>query len=181
MPAAISREPEVHLPEMPLGQHVIEDYRALRLSLKAHPTAFLREQLAAQGVIGNQALPELAAGRRVSVAGLVLVRQRPGSAKGVIFVTLEDEAAVANVIVRPPIFERYRRVVLGARLLLARGRIEREGIVIHVLAETLEDLSPLLDSLSGLGPMEPPTAPADVVKHPMSDPRTALPKGRSFR
>jgi error-prone DNA polymerase len=177
----LSREPEVDLPEMPLGQHVIEDYRALRLSLKAHPTAFLRKQLAAQGVIGNVALPDLAAGRLVSVAGLVLVRQRPGSAKGVIFVTLEDEAAVANVIVRPPIFERYRRVVLGAGLLLARGRIEREGIVIHILAETLQDLSPLLDSLSGLGPMEPPTAPADVVKHPMSDPRTALPKGRSFR
>ncbi len=180
-PGTISREPEVRLPEMALAQHVIEDYRALRLSLKAHPVAFLREQLAALGVVANQTLPRLAAGRRVAVAGLVLVRQRPGSASGVIFATLEDEGAVANIIVRPPIFERYRRVVLGARLLLARGRIEREGIVIHILADTLEDLSPLLDGLSSLGAMQPPTAPADVVKHPSGDPRTALPKGRNFR
>jgi len=171
----------VVLPEMPLGQHVIEDYRALRLSLKAHPMAFLRGEMKRRGVLASERLPDQPAGRVVTVAGLVLVRQRPGTAKGVIFVTIEDEAAVANVIVRPPVFERYRRVVLGARLLLARGRVEREGIVIHVLADRLEDLSGLLDGLSELGPMEPPVARADVVKHPMSDPRTALPKGRSFR
>jgi error-prone DNA polymerase len=111
----------------------------------------------------------------------VLVRQRPGTAKGVIFITIEDEEAHANIIVRPPIFERFRRVVLGGRLLLAKGRIEREGIVIHVLADRLEDLSHRLDGLSELGRMEAPIAPADVVKHPMSDPRTALPRGRSFR
>ena len=174
-------EPEVALPEMPLGQHVIEDYRALRLSLKAHPLRFLRPALEARGVTQSRHLAGLPAGRRLTVAGLVLVRQRPGTAKGVIFVTLEDEAAIANVIVRLPIFERYRRVVLGSRLLLARGRLEREGIVIHLLAEHLEDLSGLLDGLSELGPMEPPYARADVVKHPMGDPRTALPKGRSFR
>ncbi len=166
---------------MPLGQHVIEDYRALRLSLKAHPLSFLRQRLDEIGVLRNENLPGVRAGRMVTVAGLVLVRQRPGTAKGVIFVTLEDEKAIANIIVRPPIFERYRRVVLGSRLLLARGRVEREGIVVHVLADELQDLSGLLDSLSDLGPMEPPYAPADVVKHPMNDPRTALPKGRSFR
>jgi error-prone DNA polymerase len=180
-PNSRGRDEEVVLPEMPLGQHVIEDYRSLRLSLKAHPMAFLRREMARRGVLPSQYLPEQPAGRTVTVAGLVLVRQRPGTAKGVIFITLEDEAAIANVIVRPPIFERYRRVVLGARLLLALGRVEREGIVIHVLADRLEDLSGLLDGLSELGPMQPPVARADVVKHPMSDPRTALPKGRSFR
>ena len=172
---------EFTLPKMPLGQHVIEDYRALRLSLKAHPLSFLRQRLDEIGVLRSEDLPRVRAGRMVTVAGLVLVRQRPGTAKGVIFVTLEDEKAIANIIVRPPIFERYRRVVLGSRLLLARGRVEREGIVVHVLADELQDLSLMLDSLSDLGPMEPPYAPADVVKHPMNDPRTALPKGRSFR
>ena len=130
-------------------------------------------------------LAELPAGRRVKVAGLVLVRQRPGSARGVIFATLEDETGVANVIVRTAIFERYRRIVLGARLLLAEGRVEREGIVVHVLASHLADRSDLLEHLAEAGvpspPLEPPLAPADVVKHPMSDPRTALPSGRNFR
>ena len=173
------------LAEMPAGQQVIEDYRALRLSLKAHPLAFLRRALTAEEVVPADVLAELPAGRRVKVAGLVLVRQRPGSARGVIFATLEDETGVANVIVRTAIFERYRRIVLGARLLLAEGRVEREGIVVHVLASHLADRSDLLEHLAEAGvpspPLEPPLAPADVVKHPMSDPRTALPSGRNFR
>ncbi len=181
---AIDRSVE-WLPEMPEGQQVIEDYRSLRLSLKAHPLSFIRRDLAAAEVVTAEVLNELPAGRRVKVAGLVLVRQRPGSARGVIFATLEDETGVANVIVRPPIFERYRRIVLGARLLLAEGRVEREGIVVHVLAERLVDRSDLLERLAETGvpnpPLEPPVAPADVVKHPMSDPRTALPGGRNFR
>ena len=95
-----------------------------------------------------------------------------------IFATLEDETGVANVIVRPPIFERYRRIVLGARLLFVEGRVEREGIVVHVLAERLVDRSDLLERLAEAGvpnpPLEPPVAPADVVKHPMSDPQSGL-------
>ena len=173
------------LPEMPAGQQVIEDYRALRLSLKAHPLSFLRRALGETGVVTATALAELPARRRVKVAGLVLVRQRPGSAQGVTFATLEDETGVANVIIRPPVFEQYRRIVLGARLLQAEGRVEREGIVVHVLAERLVDRSDLLEHLAESGtaspPLEPPVAPADVVKHPMSDPRTALPGGRNFR
>ena len=89
--------------------------------------------------------------------------------------------SVANVVVWKDTFERYRKTILKARMVLIKGTLQREGIVIHVMADHLEDLSPMLDSLSGLGPMEPPVAPADVVKHPMNDPRTALPKGRSFR
>ena len=173
------------LPEMPAGQQVVEDYRSLRLSLKAHPLSFVREDLERAGAVTAAVLAGLPAGRRVRVAGLVLVRQRPGSARGVIFATLEDETGVANVIVRPPVFERYRRIALGARLLEAEGRVEREGIVVHVLAEHLVDRFDPLEQLVETGapspPLEPPVTPADVVKHPMSDPRTALPGGRNFR
>ena len=101
----------------------------------------------------------LPAGWRVRVAGLVLVRQRPGSARGAIFATLEDETGVANVIVRPPVFERYRRIVLGARLLEAEGRVEREGIVVHVLAKHLVDRSDLLEQLVETGVPSPPLEP----------------------
>ena len=173
------------LPEMPAGQQVVEDYRSLRLSLKVHPLSFVREDLERTGAVTAAVLAGLPAGRRVRVAGLVLVRQRPGSTRGAIFATLEDETGVANVIVRPPVFERYRRIVLGARLLEAKGRVKREGIVVHVVAEHLVDRSDLREQLVETGApspsLEPPVAPADVVKHPMSDPRTALPGGRNFR
>jgi DNA polymerase III alpha subunit len=86
-------------------------------------------------------------GARVTVAGLVLVRQRPGTAKGVIFITLEDEFGVSNIIVWRAIYERFRRAVIAGRLLRVTGRIQREGGVVHVIAETIEDLSPMLDSL----------------------------------
>ena len=102
-------EEPVALPEMPLGEHVVSDYRSLSLSLKAHPVSFLRRELAARRIVETAGLPSCAAAARVSVAGLVLVRQRPGTASGVIFATLEDETGVANVIVWPKIFERLPR------------------------------------------------------------------------
>ena len=101
---------------MPLGEHVVSDYRSLSLSLKAHPVSFLRRELAAAASWRRPACRAAGAAARVSVAGLVLVRQRPGTASGVIFATLEDETGVANIIVWPKIFERYRAIVLGARL-----------------------------------------------------------------
>jgi error-prone DNA polymerase len=111
----LSREEPVELPAMRPGEHVVQDYRSLALSLKAHPVSFLREELAAASVVQAGRLPELKNGRRISVAGLVLVRQRPGTAQGVIFTTLEDETGVANIIVWPKVFERYRPIVVGAR------------------------------------------------------------------
>jgi DNA polymerase III alpha subunit len=113
----LQEEPQMALPVMPLGEHVVSDYRSISLSLKAHPVTFLREKLSAQGIVATEKLAEMQSGRRVSVAGLVLVRQRPGTASGVIFATLEDETGVANIIVWPKIFERFRPIVLGARLL----------------------------------------------------------------
>jgi error-prone DNA polymerase len=141
-------EPDTRLPAMPVGEHVIHDYRSLGFSLKAHPVSFLRAPLERSGVTPNARLVAVPNGRRVTVAGLVLVRQRPGSAKGVIFMTLEDEDAVANVIVWPKTFERFRPIVLGARLVRIRGRLQCESGVIHVVAETVEDLTPWLGALS---------------------------------
>ena len=140
-------EPEVRLPAIGLGEQVIDDYASLRLSLKAHPLCFLRQGLAERGAVPNERLKTLADGARVTLAGLVLARQRPGTAKGVIFATLEDETGIANIIVWPPVYERYRRVVLGARLIMVRGKLQREGIVIHIIADKLVDLTPLLSTL----------------------------------
>jgi error-prone DNA polymerase len=291
-------EPAAHLPEMALGEHVVEDYARLRLSLKAHPMALLREAVAAdlaagaadapagrpaggrhprhmptalvgegEGAAGGGPRPgrrpvagvspsprpsprggegapghafpprsaggpetdlagvpspprgegqggggpqercrprapsvprlvracELAGlphGRAVAVAGLVLVRQRPGSANGVVFVTLEDETGVANLVVLPPQFERFRKVLLGARLMLCRGRVERVDQVVHVRADHLADVSGRLRDLTA----EPPPdwaagalARADEVRRPTPDQREdraaarRFPDGRNFR
>ena len=143
------REPAVTLPPMALGEQVAEDYRALRLSLRAHPLALIRDTLDGRGYRPCRELPALGHGRPARVAGLVTVRQRPGSANGVIFVTIEDESATANLIVWPGVFELHRRAVLGAVVLGVRGRVQREGRVIHVVAERLFDLTPLLDGLDG--------------------------------
>jgi error-prone DNA polymerase len=142
-------EPPVDLPETTLGEHAVHDYAAISLSLKAHPIAFFRAELARRRVITSAAhWDEKLAGRRVSVAGLVLVRQRPGTAKGVIFVTLEDETGIVNIVVWPKVFEKNRRTVMTAQFLMVRGKIEREGLVIHVVADQLIDLS---DALKRLG------------------------------
>jgi error-prone DNA polymerase len=205
------REPEIALPDMKLGEHVVNDYRSLSLSLKAHPVSFLRTELDAAGIVAAGRLLELKSGRRISVAGLVLVRQRPGTASGVIFATLEDETGVANIIVWPKVFERFRPIVLGARLLKVTGRLQSEQNVIHVVAARLEDYSPLLSKLSlhslglnGMAPTDEVRRPVDELRHfrkpnsPLarmlaSDPELAeelraakdaasvMPKGRNFQ
>jgi error-prone DNA polymerase len=142
-------EPSVALPSITLGEHVVEDYAAISLSLKAHPIAFFRPQLAHRGILTSaEHWDERLAGRRAAVAGLVLVRQRPGTAKGVIFLTLEDETGIVNVVVWPKVFARNRRVVMSAQFLEVYGRIEREGLVIHIVAERLVDRSDQLRSLA---------------------------------
>ena len=126
-----------------------EDYRRQRLTLRRHPLALLRPRLP-EAAPSNR-LAHLPANGRVTVAGLVLVRQRPGSANGVIFATLEDETGVANIIVWPKVFEAYRATVMRARLLWVQGRLQREGLVIHVIADHLEDRSHWLGELDGPG------------------------------
>jgi error-prone DNA polymerase len=136
-------EPKVALPAMPLCEHVVEDYVTTGLSLKEHPVRFFRERLLALGAIGNAQLRDeaLSQDTMVTVAGLVLVRQRPGTSKGVVFMTLEDETDIANIIVWPKVFERNRRTVMTSRFLAVRGRLQRAGLVIHVVAENFIDLS----------------------------------------
>ncbi len=172
----LQSEAQVTLPIMPLGEHVVSDYRSLSLSLKAHPVSFLRGKLAARGIVETGKLAEMASGRRVSVAGLVLVRQRPGTASGVIFATLEDETGVANVIVWPKIFERFRSIVLGARLLQVTGKMQSEQGVIHVIAERLEDLTPLLSLLSAESIGSSGMAPTDEVRRPVDELRQVAKK-----
>ena len=140
-------EPDAHLPPMPPGQQVIEDYRHLHLSLKAHPVSFLRADLDARGIVRHDLLPGIPPGKRVTIAGIVLVRQRPGTGNA-IFMTLEDETAIANTIVWPRKFEEYRPIVLGSRLISVTGVLQNEKGVIHIVADRFDDLTPLLRRLN---------------------------------
>jgi error-prone DNA polymerase len=139
-------EQSVALPAMPLCEHVVEDYVATGLSLKAHPVRFFRDRLTALGAIRNADLRSDAVTQDspTTVAGLVLVRQRPGTSKGVVFMTLEDDTDIANIIVWPKVFAKNRRTVMTARFLAVRGRLQRAGLVIHVVAESFVDLSAAL-------------------------------------
>lgn len=149
------RVPEPEIIEAPVrlaalreGQQVVEDYRSTGLSLRGHPLAFLRRDLAARGMVSCGELASLRDGQRIALAGLVLVRQKPGSAKGVLFITVEDETGVANLIVWPSVFEQQRRVILSAGLLGCRGRVQREGEVLHVIVKEVEDLTAMLQSVA---------------------------------
>ncbi len=148
-------EPPAALPAMGLGEHVIEDYRATGLSLKRHPLTLLRSKLAARRILPNAELRLARPAMLVKVAGLVLVRQQPATASGVIFMTLEDETGIANIVVWRKVFERFRPVVMGARLVEIIGRVQREGEVIHIVADRLVDLSALLRRLADPGLSEP--------------------------
>ena len=132
---------------MPLGEHVFEDYASVGLTLKRHPLAFLRPELPARVSSAPPISPSCRSDRRLAIAGLVLIRQRPGSANGVVFITIEDETGVANLIVWPAMLERFRRAALGATLLYCRGRLQREESVIHLVAEDLRDWTARLDAL----------------------------------
>jgi len=141
------------LPEMSLPQHVAEDYRTAGLSLKAHPCGFFRPLLDEMGCVRAADLPKMKTGRRVSVGGLVLIRQRPGTAKGIVFVTMEDETGPANAVVWKDVFSANRRLVMTAAFLVIHGRIQRdedggkEGQVIHIVAERFTDLTPKLAAM----------------------------------
>jgi error-prone DNA polymerase len=166
----LGSEPETQLPLMPLPEHVVADYQTLRLSLKAHPMSFLRAAFEAEGVIDAAALRDVKDGQRVAYAGIVLVRQRPGSAKGVVFMTLEDEMGIANSVVWPKMLERFRKVVMAARLILVKGVVQRHQDIIHIVAQYLEDRSHWLRRLADGGPaLKVPVANADGVVRPEPD------------
>jgi error-prone DNA polymerase len=193
-----TKEPDYSLPPMLLGEHIVEDYRTIGLSLKTHPTALLRQELAARGAIKAEDLKTIPNGKRVRVTGLVLVRQRPGTASGVIFATLEDETWISNIVVWPKVFEQFRPEILGGRLIAVDGPVQSESGVIHVIAERVRDWTALLAKLSNHGPEIDPAGPTDEPRrggdgdarqrHPrnvrinLDVPPAAnvMPKGRNF-
>jgi error-prone DNA polymerase len=144
-------EVAVRLKAMTAGHEVIEDYAHIGLTLRAHPVSFLRPELAAKKIVTCADAAVTADRRKVTVAGLVLVRQRPGSAKGVMFITIEDETGTANLVIWPSLYEKQRQVVHGAHMLAVEGRVQREGLVVHIVADKLIDLS---DQLAGIGETE---------------------------
>jgi error-prone DNA polymerase len=139
-----------HIPPMTQVQEVLADYRTLGLSLREHPMAFLRRWLTQQQVVPAARLGDLPDGAPVKVAGVVLVRQRPATAKGITFVTLEDETGQANLIIRPDVWQKWRTAALTATLLLAYGRLQKQGQVIHVRTWKLVDLSEKLPRLPAM-------------------------------
>ncbi|RWJ00047.1 error-prone DNA polymerase [Mesorhizobium sp.] len=169
-------EPPVALRPMTAGAEVVEDYGHLGLSLRDHPVSFLRAGLRERRIVSCAEAMETRDGRWLEAAGIVLVRQRPGSAKGVMFITLEDETGIANLVVWPKVFEVNRRTVLSASMMAVRGRIQREGEVVHLVAQSLTDLSA---TLAGVGQRDVafplPHGRGDQVRHSGSgpDPREA--------
>jgi error-prone DNA polymerase len=161
-------EPAVALPQMPLSEHVVTDYQTLRLSLKAHPLSFLRGGLTRRRILSCADLRTTRDGQWVTVAGVVLVRQQPGTAKGVIFMTIEDETGIANAVVWAKTMARYRRVVMASRLIVIHGRVQRKDEIIHVVAARLDDRTEWLSLLSESGreTMPVPIARADEVLRP---------------
>jgi error-prone DNA polymerase len=186
--AASAREnkpvPEVHEPSVALrpmsaGGEVVEDYGHVGLTLRDHPVAFLREDLRRRRIITCTEAMQSRDGRWVETAGLVLVRQMPGSAKGVMFITIEDESGIANLVIWPTVFEKQRRIILSTGMMAVYGRIQREGDVVHLVAHRLTDLSPELASVGDRDAAFPlPHGRGDEFHHgsPGIDPRI-LPKG----
>jgi len=180
-------EMTVPLPAMPVCEQVVADYQTTRLSLKAHPMAFLRKSMRKQGFMDTAQLKHSRPWQKVKMAGLVLIRQKPGTAKGVCFITIEDEVGVANVVVWPKMMEAYRKVVMQSRLLMIEGYVQRDVEIIHVVAQHLEDRSDALMRLAPEG-MEAPLARADEVRKPIpaqsrTHPRNVriIPKSRDFQ
>ena len=181
-------ETAVPLPAMPLCEHVVADYQTTRLSLKAHPMQFLRGQYEREGHVTATALRRHRFGQKVRLAGVVLIRQRPGSAKGVCFITLEDETGVANLVIWPDVMERFRAIIMGARLIEVDGFVQMDDDVVHIVVCSLRDGTSRLSHLSNTL-LNSPVARADHVKSPLphsvqrTHPRDAkvLPNSRNFR
>ena len=177
-------EAAVSLRPMTAGSEVVEDYGHIGLSLRSHPVAFLRDDLRRRRIFTCQQAMDARDGRWLEAAGIVLVRQRPGSAKGVMFITLEDETGIANLVVWPQVFEKNRRIILSAGMFAVRGRIQREGEVVHLVAQRLTDLSADLASVGDRDAAFPlPHGRGDEFHHgsPTPDPRGLAPKGLRTR
>jgi len=184
------QEAEVSLPRLTTGENVVQDYRNSSLSLGPHPAQLLRPQLKELGAVQAKDLATLPEHKNVRIGGLVLVRQRPGTASGVIFATLEDETGIANIIIWPKVFETFRKEVLASRLMVVEGKLQREGLVIHVVASRISDRTDLLGRLSEIDAEEAfdgTLSRADEIKRPprqlkpLKEVVVAFPDSRNFR
>lgn len=195
---AVRSEADPDLPPMSHGEDVVHDYRTMSFSLKSHPMSFLRRKLEARRVVRCADLKACRNGQRIEVAGLVLVRQRPGTASGVVFATLEDETGIANIVIWSKVFGVHRRTILASRVMAVRGKLQIEGDVVHVVAESFTDLTGELTSLAngyGLGDTSLAhgdegtldTTPAYRLPQLKQEDaaarqaRAALPRGRNFK
>lgn len=147
-PSENTTEAQITLPFMSLGEHVVQDFASTALSLKAHPVSFAREKLRLLHVKTTQELDQFKDGDTIKVAGLVTVRQRPGTAKGIVFITIEDETGFSNLVVFEKLFSQYRKEIIQAKLLMVEGKLQREGEVVHVIVKRCYDLTKLLQGLS---------------------------------
>lgn len=195
---AVKPEQSTDLPRMTHSEDVVHDYRTMSFSLKSHPLVFLRHKLDKRGTLRCADLGTRRNGQRVEVAGLVLVRQRPGTASGVVFATLEDETGIANVVIWSKQFDTFRRTILGSKLMAVRGKLQIEGLVIHVVAEQFTDMTDDLVALANgqsignaalargdEGRTDPvPQYDLSRIRHEEAaarEARAALPQGRNFR
>jgi error-prone DNA polymerase len=186
-------EGDISLPEMRLSEHVVQDYAATSLSLKAHPVSFVREELNRLRVSSTADLEQAKNGDHVKVAGLILVRQRPGTASGICFITIEDETGTANLVVFQNLFDKYRKEIIQSRLLMVEGQLQREGEVIHVVVKRCYNFSKLLKQLTAPKEEELSVTPmsradeksAPVLKKKKQEDEVVqgkiFPEGRNFR
>lgn len=170
-PSESLMETQVVLPLMTAGEHVIQDYATTSLSLKAHPVSFVREKLRLLHVLSAKEITEAKDGDLVKVAGLILVRQRPGTASGICFITIEDETGTTNLVVFQKFFDQYRKEILQSKLLMAEGRLQKEGEVIHVVLQRCFNFNKLLGNLNGAQTGDQMTTSKEDVFH----------KGRNFK
>ncbi|HYG41269.1 MAG TPA: error-prone DNA polymerase [Cytophagales bacterium] len=193
-PSKDAAEEQIELPEMKLSEHVVYDYATTSLSVKAHPVSFVREKLHHFNVLAASQLPEVNHGRIVKVAGLVLVRQRPGTAKGVCFITIEDETGTMNLVVFHKLFDQYRKEIIQSKLLMVEGQVQKEGEVIHVIVRKCFNYSKLLSHL-GMAKSDEltlkPMSRSDETTEPVSSTKgkeehkiiqgKIFPEGRNFK
>jgi error-prone DNA polymerase len=174
-PASLNENIELH--KMEMSEHVVHDYASIALSLKGHPVSFVREKLTQLHVVKTSELQHLKNGDSVKVAGLVLVRQRPGTAKGVCFMTIEDESGFANLVIWEKMFDKYRKEILQSKLIMVEGKLQIEGDVIHVIVHGCYNFSTLLKKLIPTSKKE-----VSVLTLSRADEKTELPihKGRNF-
>lgn len=177
-PSASTNETQLSLPLLTEAAHVVSDYASTGLSLKAHPVSFVRPQLDRLGVTKTGKLSELKNGDLIKVSGLITVRQRPGTAKGVLFITIEDESGFANLVVWDTVFQKHRKEIVQARLLMVEGKLQIEGKVIHVIANKCFNLSPLLRNMT----VDSDTSKLSTLSRSDEDPTDEIfHKGRNFR